>query len=391
MSSTADVVVIGAGINGTAIAFNLARQGLKVTLVEKSFIAGGPTGRSSAIIRQHYSNEVTARMVKRSLGIFQNFDEVVGGACDFKETGYLMGARAEDMEALKANIRMQQSVGINTSIISAEEMIELEPALSSKQLVAAAYEPESGYADPAATAGSFARRARELGAQIKQGTLVESIEIEYGRVTGLTTNKGPLSCGAVVVAAGPWSRRLLKDTGIDLPIEATRHEVCIFKCPEDLGFRAVYVDFIGSIYIRPETGNLMLVGSIEDKTIDDKVSDPDVFDDGVAFKTVSNYSEKVILRYPGMNHGRYASGYAALYDITPDWHAILDELPNVSGLYLAAGSSGHGFKLAPAVGEMMAELIVDGKTEGDDLSFFSFDRFAENRPITGKYEHSIVG
>ncbi|MBW2624186.1 MAG: FAD-dependent oxidoreductase, partial [Deltaproteobacteria bacterium] len=113
--------------------------------------------------------------------------------------------------------------------------------------------------------------------------------------------------------------------------------------------------------------------------------------DGVAFQTVSNYSEKVILRYPGMNHGGYASGYAALYDITPDWHAILDEMPNVSGLFLAAGSSGHGFKLAPAVGEMMAELIINGKKDGEDIDFFSFARFAENRLITGNYSHSIVG
>jgi glycine/D-amino acid oxidase-like deaminating enzyme len=183
MPTTADVIVVGGGINGASIAFNLAQRGIKVTLVEKTFIAGGPTGRSSAIIRQHYSNEVTARMALRSLQIFQNFDDVVGGTCDFRQTGFLLGARAEDLEALNANVALQQSVGINTRVVSPEEIGEIEPFMSLAGIVAAAYEAESGYADPASTTNAYARRAKELGATLMLNTKALAVNIEKGRIT----------------------------------------------------------------------------------------------------------------------------------------------------------------------------------------------------------------
>lgn len=124
---------------------------------------------------------------------------------------------------------------------------------------------------------------------------------------------------------------------------------------------------------------------------EDKVLDPDHFDEGVSFETVSHFAEQVTRRYPRMEDGEYTSGYSSLYDITPDWHAILDELPGIGGLYCAAGGSGHGFKLGPAVGEMMAELIIGGKKPGDDVDLFSYRRFAEGRLVTGEYEYSILG
>jgi len=391
MSAAADVIVVGGGINGTSITFNLAKRGVKVALVEKTFIAGGPTGRSSAIIRQHYSNEVTARMALRSLRVFQNFHDVVGGECDFRPTGFMLGARAEDLEALKANVALQQSVGINTRIVSAEEIKEIEPFISLEGLVAAAYEPESGYADPASTANAYARRAKELGATLMLNTRALSINIEKGRITGLTTDKGSLAAGAVVVAAGPWSPQLINPTGVELPVEASRHQVCLYKWPTEFDYGVVYADFVECIYMRPETGNLTLVGSIEPEEAEDRVTDPDHLDEGVDFETVSHFAERVAHRYPRMEEGEYASGYSALYDITPDWHAVLDELPSASGLYCAAGGSGHGFKLGPAVGEMMAELIVNGKKPDDDIDLFSYRRFAEGRLVTGQYEYSIVG
>ncbi|MFC1821770.1 NAD(P)/FAD-dependent oxidoreductase [Thermodesulfobacteriota bacterium] len=385
------MIVIGGGINGASIAFNLAKQGVRVTLVEKTFIAGGPTGRSSAVVRQHYSNIVTARMVLRSLRVFQNFDDIIGGNCDFRQTGYLLGAREEDMETLEANVTMQKSVGIGTSIISPEEIKELEPQLSTEGIVAAAYEPESGYADPASTASAYAGRAKELGAELRLNTRALSIGIEKEKVIGLQTDRGSIPAGAVVVAAGPWSPGLIKPTGIDLPIRSTRHEVCVYQYPTDFQSDAVYADFVEEIYTRPETGNLMLVGSIADSTDKNDVSDPDRFDEGVSFETIAGYAERVIHRYPGMVKGSYTTGYASLYDVTPDWHPILDELPNVRGLYGAAGGSGHGFKLAPAVGEMMADLVLNGKKDGDDIDLFSSRRFEKGNVIKGRYAHSIVG
>ena len=391
MAASTDVIVVGGGINGASIAFNLAKEGLKVALIEKDFIAAGPTGRSSAIVRQHYSNEVTARMALRSLRIFQNFDDAVGGDPDYHQAGFLLAARPEDVEQLKANVALQQAVGINTRVVSPREVKELEPHVSIEGIAAAAYEPESGYADPAATTTAYAQRAKELGARMHLGTRVGSILVEEGRVTGVETDKGALQAGAVVVAAGPWTPLITETIGIQLPIRASRHQVATYKRPDEFDRLMVYAGFADEVYIRPETGQLMLVGSIEPEEAEDEIANPDSFNERVDFDIVADFSERVARRYPVMERGSSAGGWASLYDITPDWHPIMGALPGVEGLYCAAGTSGHGFKLGPAVGEMMADLIVNGEKAEADINMFSFDRFVEGGGVEGRYEYNIVG
>jgi sarcosine oxidase subunit beta len=391
MTTPIDVIVVGGGINGASIAFNLAKEGLQVTLVEKDFIAAGPTGRSSAIIRQHYSHDVTARMALRSLRVFQNFDDVVGGDPDFHQTGFLLAARPEDVEMLKANITLQQGVGIDTRLVSPQEVHELEPYVSVEGIAAAAYEPESGYADPAATTTAFADRAKDLGANLQLGTRVEKVLVEKGRVTGVSTDKGTFQAGAVVLAAGPWTSLIAKRIGIELPIKASRHQVATYKRPAEFDQLMVFAGFADEVYIRPETGGLMLVGSIEPEEAEEEVPDPDRYNERVDFDIVADFFERVARRYPPMERGTGAGGWASLYDITPDWHAILDALPGVEGLYCAAGTSGHGFKLGPAVGEMMADLIINGHKPEADINMFSARRFAEGKDVASRYEYSIVG
>ena len=391
MAASTDVIVVGGGINGASIAFNLAKEGLKVALIEKDFIAAGPTGRSSAIIRQHYSNEVTARMALRSLRIFRHFDDAVGGDPDYHKAGFLLAARPEDVEQLKANVALQQAVGINTCVVSPQEVKELEPHVSIEGIAAAAYEPESGYADPAATTTAYAQRAKELGASLHLGTRVGSILVEEGRVTGVETERGAFQAGAVVVTAGPWTPLITKTIGIQLPIKASRHQVATYKRPVEFDRLMVYAGFADEVYIRPETGQLMLVGSIEPEEAEDEIANPDSFNERVDFDIVADFSERVARRYPLMERGTSAGGWASLYDITPDWHPIMGALPGVEGLYCAAGTSGHGFKLGPAVGEMMADLIVHGEKDEADINMFSFDRFVEGGGVEGRYEYSIVG
>ena len=391
LPKVADIIVIGGGINGTSTAFHLAKRGHKVALMEKDLIAAGPSGRSSAIIRQHYSNEVTARMVLQSLRLWQNFDQVVGGECGFTQTGFLACVRQEHLEGLKANVAMQQRVGIDTRLVWASDLEALEPAISVKGIVAAAYEPESGYADPALAATSFAAAAKRLGATILTGTQVQSISTAAGRVTGVVTNRGPVAAGTVVVVAGPWSPLLSKTVGVELPIIASRHQVCIYRWPPAFPGHKVNIDFAEGVYIRPETGRQMLVGSVHPEEAVDRVMDLEHYNQNAGFTTITGFAEKVAHRYPEMEHGTSAGGYASLYDITPDWHPIIDQLPGVSGLFVCAGGSGHCFKLAPAIGDMTAKLVVEGKKPDDDVSLFSFDRFAKGKLIRGKYEYSIVG
>ena len=391
MGTSSDVIVVGGGISGTSIAFHLAQRGARVTLVEKDFVASGPTGRSSAIIRQHYSHEVTVRMALNSLHVWQHFRELVGGECGYTQTGFLLGARAVDLDSLKANIALQQRVGINTRFVDAAEMRAIEPELSTEGIVGAAYEPESGYADPAAAANAYAAAARRLGATLVQDTPVTAIDSAGGRVTGVHTARGDLSAGAVVVAAGPWTPRLFQTVGIEIPITAARIQVAFYRWPAGFEAHTVYSDFIIQIYARPESGRQFMVGSIEPEEAGDVVPDPDRFNQQLDYDVAGKFAERLAQRYPTMQHGTFSNGYAALYDVTPDWHMLIDEAPGVRGLFCCAGGSGSNFKSGPAVGEMVARLVLDGRAANDDVNFFRLDRFALGQLRRGQYESHIVG
>lgn len=391
MNSNDDVIIIGGGINGASIAYQLAKRGASVSLLEKEFIAGGPTGLSSAIVRQHYSNPVTARMALNSIQVWQNFSELVGGDSGFTKTGFLMGVRPEDVDGLKANISMQQSLGIDTRFVTPEEMREIEPQLDPSGLGGGAYEPDSGYCDASAAANGFANAAQNYGAHIQTGVSAIGFQVKSGKIVSVETDQGALSAGSVILAAGPWTPHLLDKIGVDVPIIAARVKVALYRRPEDFPRHRVWADFISQVYVRPETGNLMLVGSISPKEADDEVKDPDNFNERVDMDTLAEFAERAAMRYPAMTRSYSASSYVSLYDITPDWHPILDAVPGFEGLYVCAGGSGHGFKLAPSVGEMMANLVLNGKKVDDDINLFSFNRFGEGKPVAGQYEYSILG
>jgi glycine/D-amino acid oxidase-like deaminating enzyme len=388
---TSDVIVVGGGVNGVAIAFNLARRGVQVTLVERESIAAGPTGRACGIIRQHYSHEVTARMALKGLRIFQNFDDVVGGTCDFRQTGCVIPVGPQDVSSLEANVALQQAVGVDTRLISLQELAELEPHADFRGIAAAAYEPEAGYADAYSTANAYAQRARELGTELLTGTRVLSVIVEGGRAQGVSTDGGPLSAGTVVLAAGPWSRQLGEACGVELPLTAARVQVGLFNRTPRIERHGVVLDTKLGIYTRPEADDLMLVGSLETSEAEHRVEDPDRYPESADFDRISHYSNRIVERYPAMSGASFRNGYASLYDVSPDWQPVLDELPGVENLYCAAGSSGHGFKLAPVVGEMMADLVIDGKDSEDDISLFSFDRFAAEASLAGRYDQKILG
>ncbi len=391
MKSTADVVVIGGGIMGTSAAFRLAERGLKVTLVEKSFLAGGSTGKSSAIVRQHYSNDLTARMAKFSLRIFQNFGETVGGECGFRPVGFVVLASAKDREGLAANVALQRGVGIHTRLLSIEELREVAPGMAEAEEVAAAYEPEGGYADPSLTVNAFGEAARRRGAVILQDIEVMGVRMEGGRVQGVTTTRGEIAAGAVVNTAGPWGARVAKMVGIELPLQPCRVQVSFFAPPpDDKPAPHVFADFPNVTYFRPETGGLTLVGSV-DASEANHHADPDRYNERVDFDFVADTGARLARRFPCMERGESRGGYAAIYDITPDWHPVIDEWPEGSGFFVAAGHSGHGFKLGPAVGVMMTDLVTGQRTEGLDPALFRFSRYAEGKPVRGRYEYSIAG
>jgi len=389
--AVSDVLVVGGGINGVCIAYNLAKMGAKVQLLEKNFIASGPTGYSSAVIRTHYSNPVTARMALRSLRVWENFAEMVGGESGFTRTGFLVLVRPQDVDGLRSNITMQQAIGINTRFVSIAELQELEPQASLEGLGGAALEPDSGYCEPNTAANSFAQAARKAGAQIETGVCATGVRMEKGKLAGLETNQGFYPAGNVVFASGPWTANLLRPLGVDFPSVIARIKVGLFQPPPTYQHQRIVADFVNQIYMRPETGGFMLVGLISAEEISDRVADPDHFSDRVDRDTLMDFGDRTIQRYPVMEHGSLGRDFASLYDVTPDWHSIIDAVPGCPGLFVCAGTSGHGFKLAPAVGEMTAQMVLDGKRPEDDINLFSIDRFSTGRLVRGQYEYSIIG
>ena len=387
MGQTFDAVIVGAGIMGCSTALQLAQRGLKVAIVEKGTIGAGSTGKSSAVIRMHYSNELTARMALFSLGKFQD----LGDECGFTRTGFVALASASDCEGLKANVALQQKAGIQTELLSPDELRELVPLLETTDVAAAAWEPGSGYADPHLTVNAYADAARRHGAKIFLGTDVVAVRMAADKVVGVDTPGDRFDAPLVVNCAGPWGAHVAAMTGVKVPINACRTQVALFGYPQGHNACSVIVgDFILGTYSRPETGNLTLAGLI-DPSESNAVVDPDDYNELHDDEFVLELGERLMRRCPPMKKSHSTGGFAALYAITPDWHPIVDELVPVSGLYICAGFSGHGFKLAPAVGLMVADMLTGTSDPEFDPHLFRAARYAENDPVRGKYQYTIAG
>jgi glycine/D-amino acid oxidase-like deaminating enzyme len=386
MADTAEIVVIGGGVTGCSIAYHLAERGVRdVVVLEKQFLASGATGRSSACIRQHYSTAETCRMVLHSLRFFETFEERTRGRSpSFVRVGYLLGVDDRLRAPMEASVALQQSAGIKTRLVTADEMREIEPRVRVDDFVAGCYEPDAGYADPSQTTLGFAGAARERGARIVEQAEVVGIETSGGRVTGVRTTRGEIHAPMVVNAAGTWADRVGRMVGVDLPITVCRHKISFLARPESAASpHPLVYDFVKNIYSRPETGGLTLIGPLDAAELMDR-ADPDRYREGLTFEETADAMERAMHRFPVLGSGEVARGYAGCFDVTPDWHPILDRSP-VDGFFVAAGFSGHGFKLSPAVGDMMARLVLDGARPGDDVHAFRFSRFAEGKPIRGTY------
>ena len=391
MRHTADAVIIGGGVTGASLAFHLASRGVKgVVVLERKFLAAGGTGRSVGVIRQLYPSPETCRMVLSSLRVFQNFREVVGGDSGYVGCGALIGVSPAMLPSLERSLEIQREVGIRAELLPPHELARLEPRIDPSGLGAVLHEPESGYGDPTAVTLGYAAAARDRGVAIEQGVAVTEIRVDGGRVTGVVTQTNETIDSRVVVnAAGLWAGAVAALAGVTLPIVVGRHPVFIVKRGAAFGPpHPVYLDLAGGTYVRPETGDLTLTGSlVEDETR--HPMDPELLGSEAGFEEAAEALELTGRAIPALADAHYQRGYAGAFDITPDWMPILDESP-LRGFYIAAGMSGHGFKLAPAVGQMMAELITGGRTTVNRAPF-AFDRFAAARQSTGSFVRSYLG
>ena len=390
MAVTAEVVVIGGGVMGASILYNLAARGVSDTvMLERDTLGSGSTGRSSGAIRMHYSTEVNASLAWRSLGVFQNWNDVVGGDGDpgFVRTGYMVIAPDHEAEGFRHNIEMQQRIGIDTRIVGWQEARELAPDFHLREDEHFAWEDQSGHGDPSGTALAYSTRARELGASVVLESPATQVEVADGRVVGVRSEKETYATGTAVIATGPWSSRFMAHLGIDLPLLPTRHEVILIRRSETgVGHHPGAGDMANLIYFRPEADNFTLVGNGNRE----EEADPDTYNQRASTDFVQDVWSRLARRIPGIADGQLSHGYAGLYTTTPDLHPVIDRVDGIEGLYICTGFSGHGFKLAPAVGVCVSELIVDDESKLVDISPLRMGRFSDGSLNTTQYSFKVI-
>ncbi len=386
---TADAVIIGGGVIGCAIQYHMARLGVSNTvLLERDVLGSGSTGRSQAICRMHYSNPITTELAWQSLQIFADFDARVGGASGFVNTGYLVVVNEADQGGLERNVAMQQELGVPSSLVSRDDLASLAPMVTLYDDERAAWEPQSGYADPYQVTVSYAARAQEAGARIVTRNPASGIETSGDRVQAVITTSGDrIATDTVVVAAGPWSGQVLAGVGVDAPLMPVRHQVATVARPvEVVPHHPTVGDISQSFSFRPDGSNFTTMGFGDD----DEQSDPEVYPQGVDITEAASARARLARRVPGMADAYYRGGWSGLFTTTPDWHPILDAVPGMAGLYCAIGFSGHGFKLSPAIGKSVAELVLEGRARDVDLSPLRFTRFDEGDLLESSYRYRVL-
>jgi glycine/D-amino acid oxidase-like deaminating enzyme len=386
-----DVAIIGGGLEGLSVAWALTRRGIAdVTVFERDVVGSGFTAKSSGIIRCHYGVRSIAAMAWRSLPVLENAAESLDADIGFHRCGYLVAVDEQNVAPLTANVAMQQDLGIDVELISAGSAWRLFPQLRVDDCAAFAYEPRAGYADGYQTAQAFGQAARQGGARIRQSTPVAKIDESGGRVTGVVLSSGErIGADVVVVATGPWSPPLVAPLGVDLPIRTQREQVMIVDPGRPLGPVPVLSDLVSLQYLRPERHELLLGNSDHQSP---EWSDPDRYDNTLDDEYVVTAIEKFGHRFPGLTDASLSSSYAGCYDVTPDYNPVIGPAP-VEGLYLCAGFSGHGYKISPAVGDLMADLICDGVSNSPNIAAddFRLDRFAAGQMLTSPHPYAGAG
>jgi sarcosine oxidase, subunit beta len=382
-----EVVIVGAGVIGSSIAFHLAERGVRsVSVLEARYAGAGMSSRSSALVRMHYTFPPEVRMAVESLACFGAWPDRVGRAPVYRQTGFVRLVLPGEAERLRRNVAMQQSCGADVSVITADELRALAPGWSVSDVEAAAYEPASGYADGAVVAGDFLARAREMGAAYQPNTAVHGLLEAGGRARGVVTGHGQVLADVTVLATGVWTPRLLASAGLTAPLDIEYHEVALLRVGNGTPVAPIAcIDSVTSCYFRPQGQDQVLVGEFAG---DKGIHSPDTLPLQPPIESLARLAERAAQRVPALAAAGLAGGSTGLYDMTPDARPLLGPSPDLDGLILATGFCGMGFKISPAVGRAIAGLILDGSSEAQGISAFRPSRFAENQPIVPDFPYS---
>ena len=389
-----DVLVIGAGVVGASVAFHLAQLGAgRVLLLDRRQVGAGTTAQSSGILRTHYSVVHNVELARRSWQAFARFAEYVGddeASAGLAQCGYLiMAAEGQDLAPLRASIAQQRSLGIEVHELSAAQARELLPIAQFDDAALIGWEPQAGFADAYLVASGFARAARRSGVQILEGVAAQALCIEHGRVCGVQTTQGRIDAGVVVSTQNIWAQEIAQWCGVGVPLVAERHRVLALEGPEAYTPRMpVFKDLAspGMLYARSYGGRQMLVSEgLPGETL----GAPDDTQGDVSMEFVLDVGAQVAQRFPSFAEAGLASSWTGVYDVTPDWNPVLGTLPGLAGLVVGYGFSGHGFKLSPAVGRVLAQCALGLPTD-IPLEPYALERFQSGRLLNGLYGKGAV-
>jgi glycine/D-amino acid oxidase-like deaminating enzyme len=347
--------------------------------------ATGATGLSSGLVRMHYANEVEARLALNSYAYFRNWADMIGGECGFRETGFIRTVAHKNTEKLRANVAMLQRIGVETYLITPDELHDLAPQIWAEDILLAAYEPHSGYADPTATTLSLLDAARQHGVQLLQHIEAQGFITQGERVLGVQTSEGVIEAGTIVCATGAWTMALLTQLGLKFPVWNVRQQVAILRRPvEAQADHMTYIDGVLDVYYRPDSPGLTLAGG---GAMEPGV-DPDRFERNIDASFVEKIAEKVSRRMPAMENATYIRGWSGIFNVSEDLHPLLGPVPGYENLYAIFGCNGTGFKIAPAVGKALAEQIIGVREQEIPIISLRPARYFEQAAIHDTFGYS---
>ena len=382
LPGTADIVIIGGGVMGASTAYHLAlrRAGDVLLLERNAYFGQEATGRCAGGVRYQFATQVNVRLSMASLPMLERLGDETGTDCNFRRCGYLFALTTDDdLAAFRRNVRMQNALGVQTEWLGGDEGRRRLPSMRFPDALAGTFHALDGLADPNSVVMGYIQRARQLGVRARTEVEVAAIETGGGRVQAVHTSAGRIACRHVVNAAGPWLALVGAMAGVDIPVTPVRRQMVtttpLPELPADFPF---VIDFAQSLYFHREGDGLLTGMSNPNQApgLDQNIDE--------AWELIA--LERAAARMPMLERAGRLSGWAGLYEVTPDAHPIFGATP-VEGFWVVGGFSGHGFMHGPVAGQLMAEFILDGRAQTVDVSSLDLARFAENRLI---HEYNVV-
>jgi glycine/D-amino acid oxidase-like deaminating enzyme len=370
-----DAIVIGAGISGASTAYHLAKAGAKTLLLERGEPASGGTGKSAAIIRQSYSTPLLVLLARASITMFENAKAELGKDAGFVQDGYCFVVSADMLDGARKNVAMQKGLGIVNEWSEGPGFREHLPEINPDGIAGIVYEPHGGYADPVQATEAYVDAFRNAGGEFRARTPVRRLLRDGNRITGVELDHGELSAGHVINAAGPWAKPLATSAGLDLPLRAVREQDTVWQVPSGRAAPKTSVSLgVDACYYRPLGQGRFIIGRGFPKDYVDV--DPYNYKTSADDDFIRDVQTRVERRFPPFSGMKLIEAYVALYDVTPDWYPIVGPRNGIAGYADFCGGSGHGFKIAPAIGRELAGWLLTG-TVADDFRQFSHDRIAQ--------------